>query len=66
MHILFGNWRDDPDVTMRPCVSGRAWARDPIPAMLDGEFFRFDPQVDARFLPHAFRALVPSDEEGAA
>jgi len=56
---LFGEWREDPDVTVAPCVSGRAWARDPIPAMLDGEFFRLGRQVMARFRPRAFRALAP-------
>ena len=61
---LFGDWRDDPHVTVRPCVSGRAWARDPIPAMLDGEFFRLGRYVEARFRPHAFRALAPRPQGG--
>ncbi len=55
---LFGEWRDDPNVTVHPCVHGRAWARDGIPAMLDGEFFRFGRKVEARFRPRAFRALA--------
>ena len=50
---------DDPNVVVRPCVNGRVWARDPIPAMLDGEFFRLGRRVDAHFRPHAFRALTP-------
>jgi diacylglycerol kinase family enzyme len=67
LNNLLGDWRDDPDVTVRPCVSGRVWARDPIPAMLDGEFFRLGRRVDARFRPRAFRALAPvADEDGAA
>jgi diacylglycerol kinase family enzyme len=59
---LLGDWREDPDVTVRPCVSGRVWARDPIPGMLDGEFFRFDRQVEIRFRARAFRALAPAPE----
>ena len=59
---LIGDWRDDPDMTVRPWVSGRAWAREPIPAMLDGEFFPLGRQVHARFQPHAFRALAPEGE----
>lgn len=67
LNNLFGDWRDDPDVTVRPCASMRAWARDPIPAMLDGEFFRLGRRVDARFRPRAFRALAPgADKDGPA
>jgi diacylglycerol kinase family enzyme len=62
---LFGDWRDDPDLTIQ-CVSGRAWARSPIPIMLDGEFFRLGRRVQIRFHPRAFRALAPPvDEDGA-
>lgn len=63
---LFGDWRDDPDVTVRPCVAGRVWARDAIPAMLDGEYFRLARQTDIRFRAHAFRALAPGPEPDAA
>jgi len=59
---LIGDWREDPDVTVRPCVQGRAWARDPIPSMLDGEFFRLGRQVELRFRPRAFRALAPATD----
>jgi diacylglycerol kinase family enzyme len=57
---LLGDWREDPDVTVRRCVRGRAWAHAPIPAMLDGEFFRLGRHVAARFRPRAFRALAPA------
>jgi diacylglycerol kinase family enzyme len=63
---LLGEWRDDPDVTVRWCVSARAWARAPIPAMLDGEFFRLGRQVRVRFRARAFRALAPPAHEGQA
>jgi diacylglycerol kinase family enzyme len=58
LNYLFGDWRDDPNVTVRRCVKGRAWASDAIPAMLDGEFFRLGRGVDIRFRPRAFRALA--------
>ena len=61
---LFGDWREDPDVTVRRCVRGRAWSRDPIPVMLDGELFRMGRQVEARFRHRAFRALVPAHPVG--
>jgi diacylglycerol kinase family enzyme len=57
---FFGDWRADPDVTVRPCARGRVWARDPIPAMLDGEYFRFGRQTEISFRPRAFRALAPA------
>jgi len=66
LHNLLGDWREDPDVTVRPCIRGRAWARDPIPAMLDGEFFRLGRRVEARFRAHAFRALAPRPDDSAA
>jgi diacylglycerol kinase family enzyme len=56
---LVGDWRDDPGVTVRLIASGRCWARDPVPVMLDGEFFRLGRHVDVCFRPRAFRALVP-------
>lgn len=65
LNNLLGDWRDDPDVTVRSCVRGRAWARDPIPAMLDGEFFRLGRQVETRFRPRAFRALAAGVEAAA-
>lgn len=55
---LMTDWREDPESAM-PCVKGRAWARSPIPMMLDGEFFRAGRRVDFRFRPRAFRALAP-------
>jgi hypothetical protein len=61
---LIGDWRDDPESTM-PCVRGRAWARAPIPVMLDGELFRFGREVEIAFRPRAFRALAPRGEPPA-
>lgn len=56
---VLGDWRKDPAVTIYRCKTGRAMARGRIPAILDGEPQRFDGSVSFRFLPKAFRALVP-------
>lgn len=56
---LIGDWRDDPQAT-RPCHAGRAWASRPLPAMLDGEFFRLPRAAEIHFRPRAFRALAPA------
>lgn len=58
-HLLRGDWRADPAVETFACRQGRAWARRPIPAILDGESFRLERAVDIEFTPKAFRALVP-------
>jgi diacylglycerol kinase family enzyme len=59
LNHLLGDWRAAPGVTVRTCVNAKVRARDHIPAMLDGEFYRLGREVEARFRPHAFRALAP-------
>jgi diacylglycerol kinase family enzyme len=66
LNNLLGDWRDDPGVTVRRCVGAKVWARQAIPAMLDGEFLRLGRQVEARFRPRAFRALAPGAAGEAA
>ncbi len=61
-----GQWREDPSVSMGLCRAGRVWANDRIPAILDGEPVRLDSEVEVRFRPKAFRALVPPLEDTAA
>ena len=56
----FSDWRDDPAVTVQPCSRGRAWARRPIPCLLDGELHRLGRSIDFRFVPRGFRALAPA------
>ena len=56
---LVGKWRDDPTVTTRTCVTGRAWAHGRFAAILDGEPHRLDSPVSLQFKPQAFRALAP-------
>ncbi|HEX4182560.1 MAG TPA: diacylglycerol kinase family protein [Caulobacteraceae bacterium] len=55
---LLGDWRADPKVITTLCRNGRAWARRPIPAILDGESFRLERSVEIEFVPEAYRALV--------
>jgi diacylglycerol kinase family enzyme len=56
-----GSWRDDPSVSMGRCRIGKVWAGGRIPAILDGEPMRLDPEVQIRFRPKAFRALALSE-----
>lgn len=58
-HAAQGDWRSDPVVDAGRCQRGRAWAAGRIPAVLDGEPTRLNAVSDFRFLPTAFRALVP-------
>jgi diacylglycerol kinase family enzyme len=59
LYQLRGDWRADPAVETTRVRRGRAWARRPIPAILDGESFRLERSVPIEFVPKAFRALVP-------
>lgn len=58
-HAAQGDWRSDPAVDAGRCKRGRAWAAGRIPAVLDGEPTTLGAVADFRFLPTAFRALVP-------
>ncbi|WP_297512454.1 diacylglycerol kinase family protein [uncultured Caulobacter sp.] len=55
-----GQWREDPSVAVGRCRIGRVRANGRIPAILDGEPVRFEPEVAIRFRPKAFKALVPA------
>lgn len=57
-HIV-DDWRRDPAVVVRPCVSGTVWARRSIPALFDGEMHIVRPPAQVRFIPQAFRTLAP-------
>jgi diacylglycerol kinase family enzyme len=60
--LVAGRWRDDPAVAVRPCREGAVWSKGRIPALLDGEPARFDRETTIRFIPDAFKALVPKGE----
>ncbi len=59
LYAAQGDWRADPAVDAGRCRRGRAWAAGRIPAVLDGEPTTLTAVSDFRFLPAAFRALVP-------
>ena len=57
---LAGDWRNDAAVEVTRCRQGRAWTQGShMRAILDGEPMRLHKQVEIRFVPVAFRALVP-------
>jgi diacylglycerol kinase family enzyme len=57
---LYADWRADPAVATRETRLVHAWARAPIPAILDGEPVHLGREVEVRFAPVAFRALAPA------
>ncbi len=56
---VVSDWRQDPSVTVEPCVRGVAQARHAIPCILDGETHRMPRRLEFEFVPRAFRALAP-------
>lgn len=56
---LMSDWRRDANVTTVAARDIAVAARRPIPALLDGEMVRLDTIAQIRFVPEAFRALVP-------
>lgn len=60
---VISDWRDDANVTTRPVLHARAWARRPIPAILDGEPITLGREAEVQFKPVAFRALAPARAE---
>jgi diacylglycerol kinase family enzyme len=56
---LFSDWRQDPSVATQSAKRIRIRARSRIPAVLDGEPTLLPPDTTVRFIPNAFRALVP-------
>ncbi|WP_292260312.1 diacylglycerol/lipid kinase family protein [Brevundimonas sp.] len=63
-HALFDDWRSDPSVSTRPARTIKVWARSRIPAVIDGEPVRLEPEATVTFLPRAFRALAPRPPAG--
>lgn len=59
LNALTSDWRNDPAVKVHQTCGAEARARGSIPAVLDGEPRRLPSQVKVRFVPKAFRALVP-------
>lgn len=62
VNMLRGEWRSDPSVLAERCLHAHAWARRPVPCILDGEMHMLGHTVEIEFKPTAFRALVPASE----
>lgn len=56
---MFSDWRADANVTTCAAREIQISSRKEIPALLDGEMVRLDRAAEIRFIPDAFRALVP-------
>jgi diacylglycerol kinase family enzyme len=56
---LFSDWRTDPAVETASALTVSVWARNEIPAILDGEPIELGRELEIRFLPQAFTALAP-------
>ena len=56
---VFDDWRHDPSVDSRPTHAMTLRSRSLIPAILDGETVSVGRAARVRYLPQAFRALVP-------
>ncbi len=61
---MWGEWRNDPAVSVRHVQHGEVYARRTIPAILDGEPIRLSSPASIRFIPQAFRALEPRRDVG--
>jgi len=60
LNNLLGDWRRDPGVITEAALNGRAWAKRPIPCLVDGELHWLEREVSFQFRPEAFRALAPA------
>ncbi len=62
----FGAWRDSTRVTTTKTRMIRVTADEDIPLILDGESMDLGKELEIRFIPEAFKALVPVVEEPAS
>ena len=61
-HAVFDGWRNDASVTRAKVRTVDVRAYGEIPVILDGEKIEIERHVHIRFLPVAFRALVPEGQ----
>ena len=59
---LFGDWRQDPSIVIRPARRIRIKSRSRIPAVLDGEPTLLPHDTTVTFIAKAFNALVPEPQ----
>lgn len=58
-HAVLDDWRRDPSVATHPARRISLRSRSRIPAALDGEIVNLGRRAEVRYIPQAFRALVP-------
>lgn len=56
----FRDWRADPDVRCGKTAALEIMAAEPVPALLDGERFSFEPPLRVEIAPAAVRVLAPT------
>ena len=59
-HAVFEDWRQDPSVCLGKITRIRVVGHGRVPLILDGEKTRLGRIVNIKFVPQAFRALVPA------
>jgi diacylglycerol kinase family enzyme len=60
IHAALGDWRTNRAVRIDLARRARVWAKRAIPAILDGETVAIGAVAEIRFMPLAFRALIPA------
>lgn len=60
-HAAYDGWRNDPSVTRVTTRKVTVTGHGALPTILDGEKVRVGRKAEVRFLPVAFRALVPAE-----
>jgi diacylglycerol kinase family enzyme len=61
-HAVTGDWRDSPEVVVRPCKAARVWGSHNIPALLDGETVQLKTLAEVRYVARVARILaLPKD-----
>jgi diacylglycerol kinase family enzyme len=59
VHAMIGDWRNDPKVEATRCRNAQIWAAGRIPAVLDGEPARLNPQTRITWRPAVVQVLAP-------
>jgi len=59
LHAVFSDWRQDPAVTTRRCISAEVRAHAAIPGLLDGEAHHFPSPVRVELRARAARVIAP-------
>ncbi len=62
LHMLRGDWRNDPDVEVERCKVARILSAHSIPALVDGELVRLRSLAEVRYTANVVRVLaIPAE-----